>query len=794
MKKNTLITSTFLHRITLLTAILLSLSLLSGCSSSSSSLLNNNESRPGIDDISHFGNINEKKLTQLASKKSVNTSVDRKATQVNTAPKKPSKNSQLTAATKENTINLTSRKPNTKPKSITATADNKPQANRNRKLPSEINNLIDLTEKKPTKKAPSLSQNTLQKSKKTADKVSNNNPVIDLRANNAEKLAVAPVNKINQVAFPKSANLSENLKVSETNVADNSDSECNQRAIIFGKYNDLTRYILNCKWILPLILKMNNITGSEDFVSGKEIFFPKSLYSIQNQSRKVNITETQPTTEINCSAYTATVNSIEQVRDIAIGCRWDANQLIILNDIDKKLSKPSLTYTIVLPPALPKLRERYSVDVFSIEQLREKQAPSQEEEKEEVLSIPQWCHAKGYRSLKNNESIDSIAQQCALNPKLLARLNNLTETTELAPNTAIILPAIFNIKVPRKQYQIPLDPKHCQAKTYRVEYGMSIGKISSTCQWDYKYLLTLNNLSKNSILSINQRLFLPPALYSVNHRKKKENKQSKSLRTDRKVNYNALCTWNSYLFSEEDNLVKIAQTCRWDINRLMAMNASVLRQRSATKQQIILLPNVIDKITISKKEDPTIELSKNFQNIRQFIKLCTTDKINIAATDENIQNIAEYCKLDTLLFQRINSKLIGNNNQNTIHLPFALYGKFADIAPWVMPMRPNDYTQIKEDSNNRGAFSFQINREIVSVNNVQKGLIIDIEQITENSFKVIIQHAEGYVSIYNNLSYVSEQIGNVVKQNGVIGEIKNTNQSLHYQLFKEGKATAFISL
>ena len=69
---------------------------------------------------------------------------------------------------------------------------------------------------------------------------------------------------------------------------------------------------------------------------------------------------------------------------------------------------------------------------------------------------------------------------------------------------------------------------------------------------------------------------------------------------------------------------------------------------------------------------------------------------------------------------------------------------------------------------------------------VAKGIVMSADLTVGNRYTVYIQHPDGYVSVYKNLSAVFKQAGSTVSTGDVIGQIdaENDKQYLIFEIWQ----------
>jgi murein DD-endopeptidase MepM/ murein hydrolase activator NlpD len=746
------------------TSLFLSVSFLGGCSSSPS-VIQQEDKDVSIDELEHFSNLDKKQLEQIAQNKenqgggktratdfSEKTSATKEAKRLNDIEHQTQKAIQATEKFDVETFD--------DPKVVDFSIDEKT---------IEKNLAYD------AEKTIEIKVETPNKIKKTSQKKLDLNKDTDVQA---AKSTNEKINQVAQIHFNSKARLElDNKEKSSVNK-----KQCNELSGSFKHYNDLTRLTINCGWNLPLLLKMNNILNKKDFYSEMKIFFPPAIYHPSAQGL------VGQTSTVNCLSDTAKISTLKEVEAIAKKCHWKSKELVQINDLNKKFALKNAQYTIVLPPAIPKLKSKHSAG-----QLKHSDLVIDNNIPKKITKIPQFCQEKSYTPKNNEQSIESISLKCKFNPLLMAVLNKFSAKQNIPAGKKIIMPAGLKRKIKRKKYKFPLDLKNCKKRVYKVEYGMSFGKIASTCQWNQKLLLRINQISSSAILQIGDEILFPA---SLKLKQKTQVKKVKPIKAVKTINYDILCNKKSYLFNVNDDLIKLSNTCNWDIDQLIAINAKSL-SLVATQEQTILLPPLIDNFV--KTDSSKTKLKKHKWNPikERVVKVCTQKKIKKIANEkleEQLKTLAKECHWNLSFLTRINQKSLQTVTPPHIVLPTALYTSFGKIATWTLPILKKDYKVISQNPEKPTLFYFTPKKDNTVVQNIQKGVLIFVHKTENNNYLAIVKHSEKYISIYDNLSSVNHKSGSVIEKGDSLGQMKNSSQILEYQLFKDNVPVSIIKI
>ena len=152
--------------------------------------------------------------------------------------------------------------------------------------------------------------------------------------------------------------------------------------------------------------------------------------------------------------------------------------------------------------------------------------------------------------VRSGETLSHLAARYNLSSALIKRINYLSSNI-IHPGQKLVIPSKAIENVP-DEYFISLFPEKAKSKTYSVAYGDNLSVIAQKLKVKLKDIIRLNNIDKNSVLHVGQKLKIPHSALSA-HAKQK---------TRRVI----------YTIRKGDSLGKIASKFEVTVNNLLAWN------------------------------------------------------------------------------------------------------------------------------------------------------------------------------------------------------------------------------
>ena len=570
------------------------------------------------------------------------------------------------------------------------------------------------------------------------------------------------------------------------------DGRCNQNQLRVRQYNTLSSLAITCGWRLSYIAKLNGLIAQNQFNPQQLLFLPPALFtkqatnttSISKLSQLVQQPERKIAQALDCSNQTGNFENFRDFATLAAKCNWNNRRVMLLNQYTPDAFLQIRNTKLILPPFIDYLRQSLIND--SIKNTQVSINPSQNQPQATVAKVntrPEWCNLDRVDPAWARNTIAQIAKVCHFDARLLALYNGVTINQALSKD--INLPASIIYPQTKKQYKIPINTNVCKQKFYRVEFGASISKLAVTCDWGFTSLLKLNALKRSSLLKIGQRLTLPPALHvdtpTITPASQiteiitdTQSQQQNLSETDR---YVRACDANIYRFKPRDNLLLMAQICEWELGYITMLNEIDTSLSPIQIPEYILLPNAIreGRLRLQNSEAAGVSGELVTADSLSHIRSCIAPKYRKAS---GLNDLILSCGWNKELIYRLNnsSVILENDAGKNFYSPLRIFEKIPDTKQWHWPVKDANIIE-------------PVKRQLKLVSTIDPrvfasklGIVAYKKSNKKGDLTIAILHADGLVSIYQNLKSTSVSPGFWVDDNQLIGEVDTNDNGLLFTI------------